>query len=72
MILNYSISGSYLLPKGSVLNDNNSITLPNGDFIKLWTAVELNDDVDLHELQLNTRGIYTSFDRERHLELTDD
>ena len=47
MQLNYTLSGSIIVPEGSKLNETRSgIILPDGRTLKLWEALELNDTDD--------------------------
>jgi hypothetical protein len=63
MEIKFVIRGTIEVPTGSVVHglhssdDPRRITLPNGDWIKLWAAVEQNDLTDLTFTEQNKLGI---------------
>lgn len=71
MIISYRISGIIEVPDGSQIEDPRTIRLPDGNFIKLWTGVELNDVDDLSFAQQQNLGVDVS-DNEINLILEDD
>lgn len=48
MKIEYTLQGTITVPDGSQFQDHSrAIILPDGQWIKLFTAVELNDDRDI-------------------------
>ena len=47
MIINFTLAGTVEVPDGSELVGPRTIRLPDGQYIKLWTSVELNEERDL-------------------------
>jgi len=69
MLIKYTLQGTVEVPEGSKITDPRMIELPNGQWIKLFTTVELNDDQDLSYQQQNVLGIevedcYCSFNEQ--------
>lgn len=58
MLIEYTITGSIELPEGSIIKEPRTIVLPDGNIIKLWTAVELNETDDLTYGQQADKGIW--------------
>ena len=58
MIVEYTMSGTIEFPEGSTFEGPRTIRLPDGDIIKLWTAVELNEVDDLTYGQQADKGIW--------------
>jgi len=65
MIIHYTVAGSIFVPDGSRLDveyaskgeSPRKIILPNGDFVKIFPIVELNDDRDLSYSESLNHGI---------------
>lgn len=58
MIVEYTITGTIEVPEGSTVKGPRTIVLPDGNIIKLWTAVELNETDDLTYGQQADKGIW--------------
>ena len=71
MEIRFQLSGIIEVPDGSQIEDPRTIRLPDGNFIKLWTGVELNDVDDLSFAQQQNLGVDVS-DNEINLILEDD
>lgn len=57
MLIEYTITGTIEVPEGSTVKSPRTIVLPDGNVLKLWTAVELNDWEDLTWSQKQDMGI---------------
>lgn len=64
MEIRFNLSGTIELPDGSVVEGPRTVRLPNGDCIKLWTAVELNEERDLDFKEMQLMGIDVSDEAE--------
>ena len=67
MEIRFRLSGTIEVPDGSVIEGERCIRFPDGQWIKLWTAVELNDDRDLEFKEMQIIGIDID-DTRAHLE----
>ena len=57
-IISFTITGKLVVPEGtSVDHTFNQILTPNGDELRIWPVIELNDDEDLNTIQLEERNI---------------
>ncbi len=74
MILTYTLEGNLTVPDGTKFSENfQKIILPCGKLLKLWGAVEDNNEgVDLTEAELNALGVETGLEFHREMELSDD
>lgn len=57
MEIRFNLTGTIEVPDGSVVESPRTVRLPNGDRIKLWTAVELNEERDLDFKEMQIMGI---------------
>ena len=57
MEIRFRLSGTIEVPDGSVIEGERCIRFPDGQWVKLWTAVELNDDRDLDFKEMQIIGI---------------
>jgi len=59
MIIKFTLSGTIEVPEGSRLDDVSPrmILLPNGDHVKLFPVLELNDDRDLTWAESTAMGL---------------
>ena len=67
--IQYTLRGVLEVPEGTTVNEYGHIQLPTGQVLKIFEAVELNDDRDLHETARNALGVYTTSEFEREVEL---
>ena len=57
MLIEYTITGTIEVPEGSILKEPRTIVLPDGNILKLWTAVELNEIEDITWSQKRKLGV---------------
>ena len=64
------VSHAFLdVPDGTVVQDDGFIKLPNGDFLKPFVTMELNEMTDLTTTQLNQHGCDMDYDGSEITEL---
>jgi hypothetical protein len=57
MQVRYTFEVMVWVPDGSELGEGRAIILPNGEWVKPWVVMELNDDQDLTHSQLIEAGM---------------
>lgn len=58
MIIKVTIEAMILLPDGTEVPENGrKFTLPNGDWVKPWLVLEMNDKRDLTLGEMNGAGV---------------
>lgn len=63
MKIQYTLTGYIDVPAGSELTKSpRGIVLPNGNLLKLWEVVELNEIHDLNSQQLEEQGCYLTYE----------
>jgi hypothetical protein len=60
-IINFTITGTLSVPKDTVIEHMFDIILPNGDTLRIWPVVELNDTSDLSLRQLTTYDCWLEY-----------
>jgi hypothetical protein len=59
MMVKITLEAMVTLPEGTIVPEQGrAFTLPNGDTVKPWIIMELNDDKDLTYGEAATRDIY--------------
>jgi hypothetical protein len=57
-IISFTITGKLVVPEGTSIDHTfNQILTPNGDELRIWPVIELNDNTDLNNLQLEDRNL---------------
>jgi hypothetical protein len=73
VVVNFTIEGNLTVPAGTVLNDDNTLTLPTGEALKIWETIELQqEDRDLNEAERNALGVVTGDVFNREMEMCED